>query len=114
MSGARRTAARPLLGVPATGAESRPDLRFLGSRVLLLAQRRAEAWHPAADCSLGLGLLTNQRHRFQQETGSNSNYKVMLTPLPAACLTACSVVEVVELMGHLLEGVFSAQRFLSL
>ena len=27
-------AARPLLGVPATGAESRPDLRFPGSRVL--------------------------------------------------------------------------------
>ena len=27
-------AVRPLLGVPATGAESRPDLRFPGSRVL--------------------------------------------------------------------------------
>ena len=34
VSGARRTAARPLLEVPATGAESRPDLRFPGSRVL--------------------------------------------------------------------------------
>ena len=33
VSGARRTAARPLLEVPATGAESRPDLRFPGSRV---------------------------------------------------------------------------------
>eukprot|EP00964_Phaeocystis_antarctica_P064877 scaffold39080_cov56-Phaeocystis_antarctica.AAC.2 len=34
VSGARRTAVRPLLEVPATGAESRPDLRFPGSRVL--------------------------------------------------------------------------------
>ena len=35
VSGARHTAACPLLGVPATGAESRPDLRFLGYRVLV-------------------------------------------------------------------------------
>ena len=34
VSAARHTASRPLLGVPATGAESRPDLRFPGSRVL--------------------------------------------------------------------------------
>jgi len=34
VSGARCTAARPLLEVPATGADSRPDLCFPGSRVL--------------------------------------------------------------------------------